>query len=635
MVQTSLIPTVITLSQFFANNFPDISWYPNWYLGNPYQFLTGPIVPALLAILNFSCGAGSCFARQFSMTQIYLGFIFLSLLAGGIGIYFFLRDWQVGKREAVLSSVLFFIIPGSIFLLQFQNGLNHVAFGIFPYILLLFKRFIQKKDDKLLSLILSFLIAFAFLINPSIFLAIVFGIIALFVPLHVKDELEDKIIKTILILLLAISLSSIWYTPRFWWVIFSNPSFGGVPLFNLVGSLIKSVLNLLPLVFAVLVVKWRRYKPENHVLFALLFFSSFLFLTLLRLFSDIDFVTDWIGFGLELQFGAAILMGSMLSKFKVTIQNLKLLIIFIGLVLLIIINIAIIVRLFDCSIVNYLKTKQCNNGAMEQSGYQSRIVNMLKDNIKDGERVFLSGSSVFWINSQINVSQVRGGVDQGSINPFWAHGAYQIREGENSKLTKALLSVFGVSYILVHEKGSEEYYQDYKHQEKFKSFPLLKEERGDVLYKVNNSSIGRIAKREILSVKKPENGADKKAIYSYANDLTGSANVIFTKANVIDVTAQTKNNQVISLAMTYDKRWKIMLGGGSSISDSIGNMIIIPEKEGLHNFKLQYQLLWYDWGVPVLASFIFILSILNYSKLFPIVKKRLPKIHIGMQEDEY
>ncbi|MDO8657164.1 MAG: hypothetical protein Q7K55_00375 [Candidatus Levybacteria bacterium] len=677
MVQTSLIPTVITLSQFFANNFPDIFWYPNWYLGNPYQFLIGPIVPTAIAIVQ-----SSNFKVQ--SYEIYLGFIFLSLLVGSVGIYLFLRNWGIGKRQSVLSAVLYSVIPVGIYLLNFQNGLNHIALSLLPFFLLFYRRLIKKETNLLLEIFLSIIIAIVLLINVSTLLPFIVGAISLIVAerryshnvvLERSDRissrvtgdsieasslsrmtdtsLEDVIFKTILIFLLGISLATIWYTPRFWYVLLSNPSLGGIPLFNLFSSVFKLLLNLVPIVFAILVVKWRNFRPKGYLLFVTLFSSSFAFLTLLRFMFDPDFVTDWIGFGLELQFGGAIILGSLLGnlktqksnlsprceagkttaqnsrpkadqplaeKFKITIQNSKFFLICASSIVLLTLFSGYLLK----SLIDAFHTD-----------YQKRILSMIQDNVKDGERVFLSGSSVFWINSQINVDQVRGGVDQGAINPFWAHGAYQIREGENSKLTKALLSIFGVSYILVHEKGSEEYYQDFKKPEKFKSLPVLKKEGDDVLYKVNNSSIGRIAKKEILSIKKPENGADGKAIYSYANNLIGSANAVFIKANMIDITAQTKKDQVISLAITYDKRWKIIEGEGSNFSDSIGNMVIIPGKEGYQNFKLQYKLLWHDWGIPVLASFIFILSILNCSKLFPIIKKRFPKVNIGMQEDEY
>ena len=59
---------------------------------------------------------------------------------------------------------------------------------------------------------------------------------------------------------------------------------------------------------------------------------------------------------------------------------------------------------------------------------------MITKNVPKSERVFLSGSPVFWINSKNESMQVRGGNDIVSTSQWWAHGAYQIREGQDAAL---------------------------------------------------------------------------------------------------------------------------------------------------------------------------------------------------------
>src|SRR3989344_816228 len=338
MAETSLVPTVIALSEFFAENFPNISWYPYWYLGNPYQFLIGPVVPALLSISNFKFQISNF---QLSMTQIYYLLIMLSFIVGGLGIYLFLRDWGVSKKQAFFSGVFYVLFPAGYFLLNYQNGLNHIALSLLPFFLLYYRRFL-KGGENMLVLFLSIIIVIVLLINISILLSFVIGAIALIVAegqFHPRgvpqagrqtsqprltaaqhhpggEDAIDKIIKTILIFLLGISLATIWYTPRFWWILLSNPSLGGISLFNLILSLIKALFNFLPVILAILIVKWRHLKPQGYLFFGIIFLSSFSFLTLTRFLLDPDFVTDWIGFGLELQFGLAIILGSFLGKIK-------------------------------------------------------------------------------------------------------------------------------------------------------------------------------------------------------------------------------------------------------------------------------------------------------------------------------
>src|SRR3990172_178072 len=47
--ETSLIPVTVALARFVENNglFSMMGQYPYWYLGVPFRFLTGPIIPLL------------------------------------------------------------------------------------------------------------------------------------------------------------------------------------------------------------------------------------------------------------------------------------------------------------------------------------------------------------------------------------------------------------------------------------------------------------------------------------------------------------------------------------------------------------------------------------------------------------
>jgi len=673
-----LIPTVLALSSFFAENFPHISWYPYWYLGNPYHYLIGPVVPIALAVVQSS-------KFKVQSYDLYLGFILLSFVVGGIGIYFLLRDWRVGKLQAIASGVLYTVLPAGFFLLNYQNGLNHIAFGFLPFALLLFKEFLVK-ENKFLIVFLTLTITIMLLTSLSIILPLIIGILALFVsgedrhsgeeerrlqnlsrfPHGVKrfwtsqnDGIEEKIGKTILIVLLSLSLSTLWYTARFWFVIIANPSLGGVPLGKLLWSIFQFLLQFLPLFLAIAVVRLKRYKFQGHLLFGLLFFASFLFLSLVRFVSDPDFVMDWVSFGLEMQMGGAILGGNLVLKaWKKSVSK------------FLILGGIIIVLLFDCYIVRDLFVQQFNNLAMKQSSnnYKNRVLSMLKENIKEQERVFLSGSSVFFINSKLNIQQVRGGVDQSSIHPFWLHGVYQIREGEDPKLASDWLKILGASYILVHDRNSREPFHDFKHAEKFLSpsgFVILAcpespsdsirtkrdsgvappvggtpqndgcEDSGDMLYKVNNASIGRIADSSILNVQKPINGADKQAINNYILSFKRPLAVNYQKPNEIAIEGNIKQGEIISLAISYDPYWRIETGEGIIDTDSLGNMVIIPKNTGSQRFTIVYKRNVWDMAIPLGLSIAIAILLIKYQKIAPYVRKRFSKLHVGLGEEEY
>ncbi len=52
-------------------------------------------------------------------------------------------------------------------------------------------------------------------------------------------------------------------------------------------------------------------------------------------------------------------------------------------------------------------------------------------------------------------------------------GAYQIREGDDPDLLKDWLAALGVSRVLVHEEGSQEYFHDFKNTTRFEGFEKI------------------------------------------------------------------------------------------------------------------------------------------------------------------
>ena len=617
MPPTSLVPTVVALSSFFSQNFPNISWYPYWYLGNPYQFLIGPVVPVALAILNI----------KNQIANIYLGLIGVSFLIGSFGLYLFLREWGVRGRQSIISAILYLVLPAGFFLLNFQNGLNHIAFAALPFTYILYKKLLQK-DNTAHALILSITISFVLLINISILLPALIGFIALFFSIDSKNHpkggfiaaplgWEEKLFKTLVILLLGIAFATFWYTPGFWWVLLRNPSFGGMPLIKLVQFLFQLLLQILPIILAVSFVRWRHLKPSKPLLFGILFFASFFFLTVVRFISDPDFVMDWIGFALELQFGGAIILGSIMQKFKV--QSAKFLILGIITVFLIAIGWLLVIRDW--------------NATLNKSDYQERIVELLKDVPKD-ERVFLSGSQVFWINSILPIQQVRGGRDETSIHPFWADAAYQIREGESPDLTQNWLTTMGTSYILVHGPDSEEPFHDFKHPEKFSKFELISENEDDFLYKVPKAYLARIADKDILKVRAPKNGVDQVALSAYTKTIKHPISFLFEKPNKIVINGNIHEEEIISLAVSYDPGWKIQEGQGTILKDSLGNIIIEPKKQGDQRFVLVFSQSPMQFLIPMIFSGLLILILLRFKQIYPYFSRLLSKFPVGLSDSE-
>lgn len=598
-----LISTVLALSDFFIKNFSnDFWWYPYWYLGNPFNYLIGPVVPLVLLILSK--------AVPLPLGALYIGVIGISWVIGGIGVVRVVREIGGKGQTAVIAGLLFAALPFSLLFLQVSNGLHLVAFGLLPWVFIVYQRFLVRMQGNIV-LFLALSITFVTLIDISILLSLIIGFSALLL-VH-KKQIGYLSLKTVLILLLSLSLATIWYTPGFWLTILANPSFGGVPLVGIVKTIFQLIVSFLPLFLGATLAHRRMIKLAPVLQFGLLFFFSFAFLTIVRFLFDPDFVMDWIGYILELQFGMAIILASVLVRVKQYFF----------------IIILTIVLLLDCFIVISL-AKQFH----DQSVYQKHIVSLLEKNADSDERVFLSGSPVFFINQFLPVMQVRGGKDEGSIHPFWTEASYQIREGEGADLAKLWLTALGLRYVLVHQKNSREPFSDFIHTDKFKTFTTTVEEQDDVLYKIENAQLLRIASEEILRATSPTKGDDYEALQAYVATFRQPAKLTFPKPNEFEVLVTAGKKEVILLAVSYSPFWRIAKGEGILRADGLSNMVIIPTKSGKQAFTLLYKPSLFSLFSPLLFAVGVGVLFWKFAAFFAFVKHVLHILAFGMHENE-
>lgn len=598
-----LVPTVLALSDFFIKNFPGgFWWYPYWYLGNQFTYLIGPIVPFILLVLAK--------ILPLPLGALYIGGIGVSWGMGGIGVVRVVREIGGAKQQAALAGVLFTLLPFSLLLLHIGSGLHHVAFGFLPWVFIAYQRFLTlTKGNIVLFLALS--ITFVTLIDISILLPLIIGFSALLL-VH-KKNVGYLSLKTFLIVLFSLSLATLWYTPGFWLTLLANPSFGGMPFIGVVKTIFQLFVSFLPLFLGATLAHKKMQTLAKTMQFGLLFFASFGFLTLVRFLSDPDFVMDWIGYILELQFGMAIILASVLVRVKKYIF----------------IIILTIVLLFDCSIVISL-AKQF----YDQSVYQKHIVSLLDKNVDSNERVFLSGSPVFFINQFLPVMQVRGGRDEGSIHSFWADASYQIREGKNADLTKLWLTALGSRYVLVHQKDSAEPFSDFTHTEKFKAFSTTVEEQDDVLYKLENAQIARIASEEILRVLSPTKGDDYEVLQAYAAAFRQPGKLTFQKPNELEILGTVGKKEVISLSVSYSPFWRIAKGEGSLRADGLSNIVIIPTKSGKQEFTLLYKPSLFSLFSPLFFAALAWALLWQFDAVFTIAKHVFRRLAFGLHENE-
>lgn len=601
-----LFTTIINLSNFLIYNFPNIDWYPFWYLGNPYRFLLGPIVPIVIGIFKI-------FSIPESVAYILL--ILLSIILGSYGLFVYFRSNGLSKKISLYSSICFVLYPLMYISLPYQNGLKYIVVGLLPLLFLNYQSLL-KSPTKNKGFMVTVLITLLLLINNSSILSIFIALIALVISDNTKNK-SKGILQLILYIFLAYSISLLWYTPENLWITLSNPSIGGISIVKLMGNILSGLFMLLPTSLALIVTKWRYKKLSGAKLFSFVFFISFILLTLVRFVMDPDFIMDWSGFFPEIQLGLAMIIASFSNEIIRKKRFLILILIsFLG---------------YSLVIVNF------NNSFLrKENKYENKIEQILIKNIKPFERVFLSGAPVFWLNNRYYLLQVRGGNDLVSKNSWWAHGAYQLREGQEALLAANWLKIFGASYILIHSQNSEEYFKDFRNIDRFndsKYFKLQYSHNGDFLYKVNNSAVARIADARILSVVSPQNGADGDVLSTYISRLKRSVSYRYINPNQILLNTEINKEEVISLAITYDRRWVVESDDGTLRYDALNNMIIVPQKYGKQEILLTYKRSIIDWLIPVISALLIIFMIYRIDKIFILLRTNIKRFSLDSSDD--
>lgn len=464
--ETSLIPVTIALTRFLEEKgfWQEISSnYPYWYLGTtPFRYLTGPILPGLLVGLHR-------LLPFYSLFDLFWGLLILGALGGLGGLYLLIKKLGGETKIALLAVVLFIFLPLIPFLFRFGDGLYTLAFDFVPYVLLSEVDFLERKGKNNLQLLIN--ITFLLWLDVVILPQLVLGMVITFLAINGWEKAEERLLGLLKVFLGACLLATLWYTPGYWIKVLIAPSFSGKPLITLIGQIGQIIGVGLALSLAFFTAKIA--KLDNS-LKKFTFYWLFIFglLTLLRFIADWDFWQDWSAYYHELQLGLALFLAIWMIKQKRT----SIRIVYVCIILII-----------GVITVNKYIFKTMVRDKKELLGY--RLGQELSNKMAKEDTVFLSGTSVFWLNSFFDIRQLRGGIDQASVNPDWRKAAWEIREGEDIAKTLTWCKDLNIRWIVIHSKASQEYYQDFKYPEKFMGrTELVKvyDQAGDRIYRISN-----------------------------------------------------------------------------------------------------------------------------------------------------
>ena len=516
--QTSFIPITVAVTKWVeANGFGGN--YPYWYLGTtPVKYLMGPVVPGILVLLHKVLPNLNFFDLSFLL-------LIASYLLQAIGWGFLAFQLSKNRSVGYLVGVLSLVLPFTIFYsFAFGEVSSVFASALTPWVLVAYAK-VESGKWKVESLpieakIFNFQIsifkllvpacffAFLLLVNSTAAVPAVVGLVILsisnfkFPPFEKSSEGEriSNLRKAAIVIVAGWLIATLWYGPGYWLTVWGAPSFGGrSAAFSLVW-----VFNLFrgfaPFFLALAVIFWRVKKRSIFEKFALSWFLGFGFLTLVRFVANPAFWLDWTAWIREIEIGIVLLVAGnfqfLISNFKsnlkfkfsniknsLKISNLKFQISMKSIIYLL-----FTIYLVGAWVLAWQKRDLwLPRGEISQS-VEYKVASELNKRVKPEERVFLSGTSAFWLNSFYDILQVRGGRDEVSQYRGWREAVWEIRNGTSGEESLAALRGLGVRFLVVHTDKSQEYYHDFSDVEKFEgndAFKKIYENNGDVIYSIN------------------------------------------------------------------------------------------------------------------------------------------------------
>ena len=475
-----------------------------------------------------------------SLFDLSLAFVLVSLVLGAIGWGFLAGRLSGNRVIGVIGGIGVFVAPWH-WISAF--GLSEVsavlAQALTPWVLLAYARisnfhFAKANETFPISNLLLSAAAFALLLLTNTTAAIP-AVLGIFLIQFIVSGLKFTVLKRVLaVLFIGWILTLWWYHPQFWVTTFLAPSIGGKSAVSAFVGLINQMRGFVPVVLGIIFIFWGIKPKTLYAKFTLGWLGLFGLLTLFRFMADPDFWLDWTAWVNEVEVGLALLIGYILSQFLLSKKRSTSLLLGVLPVLsfpsvlartfvdvFTLKSFTVVKKKFSLRAVgNPSRTVTPRSEFVEGSSFSKWLLALLiiifivgwivvwqkrdfwlpRKNIEDtveykianwfsnnSPTVFLSGTTAFWLNSLVDVAQVRGGRDEASVDGRWREAAWEIREGAIAEDTERVLRALSIDYIVIHSDKSGEFYHDFKFPGKFEGISGLEkvyDEKGDKIYNI-------------------------------------------------------------------------------------------------------------------------------------------------------
>ena len=217
-----------------------------------------------------------------------------------------------------------------------------------------------------------------------------------------------------------------------------------------------------------------------------------------------------------------------------------------------------------------------------------------------GQRVYVTGSTAFWLNAFSDTPQLMGCCNQGQslaeLTPLW----YMVNAGvseDETRLAIRHLQAFGVQAMVVSGGESTDAFRDIQAPERFEGLlQPLHREVGDTIYRIPQRSISlaHILQRGETVPRRESGVVDPHDVVRFADaiedDARPEADFTWVRGDTARISARLSSNELLSVQVAWMPGWKAFARGDPRpvSADGLGLTVIEPACEGDCEISLEW-----------------------------------------------
>ncbi len=594
----SIEGTHIALSRWTLENWRDLTWFPLWYGGVPYQNAYPPLHSLITAAVAGALGLTPAHAYHAVTAVLYsLGPAALFLLALQLG-----RSVAVGAAVGMMYSLLSpsaFLMPsvlsdaGSLWhprrlqaLIRYGEAPHVGSLTLVPLALLVVMIALDKRRPAW-WLAAALAAASVALTNWLGGMAFAFAVAAWLLA-RSEGVWWKNWAAAVLLGLWAYAIACPWIPPSTVMAVRRNERWLSGELSP--GRWIWALAALAVVVLLLWI--FRRFRAPATIRFAALFLFPMALIPLAAEYGRLKLMPQPERYHLEMEM-ALVLLVAFIGKAALERMRART-------------RVVLSVLLIAACLYPALRYRRYARAFIRPADIRStieyRVADWIDGNLQ-GRRVFAAGSHGFWLNVFTDTPQFAGGFDQAAVNPNLTHLKYQIVTGENAQDREGEIAILelkalGVDAVAVSAPGSREVFKPYRNPRKFEGLlPVLWRQEGDTIYSVNRRrpSLAHVIRREDLPVRVPESGLDVDAFRPYVEAIEDparpAAEMRWRTRHSALVTAAMRAGEILSVQMSHHPGWRAEVNDvrKTVYGDHLGQLVVEPECESVCTVELVYD----------------------------------------------